>query len=216
MHRNMASTLKNRASKKPYVSPSQFKLVNFETPFSAHLNPTNRWIRLAHEIPWDSIVNGYLNQMNSHKTGASNINPRIVLGSLMVKHMLNISDEETIQMISENLYIQYFLGFDSFTSEAPFDSSLFVEIRKRMGMEELNRINDVIYQAAMGKWNTVSENGDNGSDDDDVNEQSPEGKASSDDSQEEAEAQSEVSQNRGRMLVDATACPPDIAYPTDL
>ena len=216
MHRNMARTLKNRATKKPYISPSQLKLVNFETPFSAHLNPTNRWVRLAHEIPWDSIVNVYLNQMNNHKTGASNINPRIVLGSLMVKHMMNISDEETIQMISENLYIQYFLGFDSFTSEAPFDSSLFVEIRKRMGIEELDRINDVIYQAAMGKWNAVSENGDTGSDDDDVNEQSPEGKDSSGDSHGEAEAKSDVSQNRGRMLVDATACPQDIAYPTDL
>ena len=42
MHRNMARTLKNRASKKPYVSPSQLRLVNFETPFSEHLNPTNR------------------------------------------------------------------------------------------------------------------------------------------------------------------------------
>jgi len=138
-------------------------------------------------------VNVYLNQMNNHKTGASNINPRIVQGSLMVKHMMNISDEETIQMISENLYIQYFLGFDSFTSNAPFDSSLFVEIRKRMGIEELGRINDVIYQAAMGKWNAVSENGDNCSDDDDVNGQSPEGKDSSDYSQEEAESQSDVS-----------------------
>ena len=86
----MARTLKNRASKKPYISPSQLRLVNFETPFSAHLNPTNRWVRLAHEIPWDSIVNVYLNQMNNHKTGASNINPRIVLGSLMVKHIMNI------------------------------------------------------------------------------------------------------------------------------
>ncbi len=68
----------------------------------------------------------------------------------MVKQMQNISDEETLQMIRENVYIQYFLGFDSFTSKAPFDSSLFVEIRKRMRVEQLSRINDVIYQAVMG------------------------------------------------------------------
>ena len=43
-------------------------------------------------------------------------------------------------MVTENLYIQYFLGYDSFTSKAPFDSSLFVEIRKRMGMGQLNRM----------------------------------------------------------------------------
>ena len=97
MHRNMARTLKNRASKKSYNSPSQLKLVNFETSFSQHLDPSNRWVRLVHDIPWDSIVNVYLNQMNNHGAGASNINPRIVLGALMVKHMLNISDLETIR-----------------------------------------------------------------------------------------------------------------------
>jgi hypothetical protein len=31
-----------------------------------------------------------------------------------------------------------------------------VEIRKRMGIEQLNRINDVIYQAAMGNRNVVA------------------------------------------------------------
>jgi len=73
MHRNIARTLKNRASKKPYVSPSQLKLVNFETPFSEHLDPLNRWVRLAHEIPRDSIVNVYLHQLNNHATGASKL-----------------------------------------------------------------------------------------------------------------------------------------------
>jgi hypothetical protein len=97
-------------------------------------------------------VNIYLNQLNNHKTGASNINPRVVLDAMVVKHMMNLSDEETIQMISENIYIQYFLGFDSFTAQAPFDSSLFVEIRKLAGMAELNRINDAIYKAAIGKF----------------------------------------------------------------
>ncbi len=93
--------------------------MNFETPFSEHLDASNRWVRLANEIPWDSIVNVYLNQLNNHATGASNINPRVILGALMVKHMQNISDEETIQMIRENIYVQYFLGFDSFTSKGP-------------------------------------------------------------------------------------------------
>jgi hypothetical protein len=60
---------------------------------------------MAHDIPWDGIVNIYLNQLNNHKTGASYINPRVVLGAIVVKNMMNLSDEETIQMIRENLYI---------------------------------------------------------------------------------------------------------------
>jgi hypothetical protein len=31
-------------------------------------------------------------------------------------------------------YILYFFGFDSITYDEPFNASLFVEIRKRMGM----------------------------------------------------------------------------------
>ena len=134
----------------------------------------------------------------------------------MVKHMLNMSDEETIQMIKENLYIQYFLGFDSFTSEAPFDSSLFVEIRKRMGMEHLNRINDAIYKAAMGKWDDLSDKEDDGSDKGNLSEQTPGVESSVNDDRDEVVEKPDESPNRGRMLVDATACPQDIAYPTDL
>jgi IS5 family transposase len=40
--------------------------------------------------------------------------------------------------------MQYFLGYVSFTSEAPFDSSLFVEFRNRLGMDTLNAINEKI------------------------------------------------------------------------
>jgi len=216
LHRIKARTLKNRASKKPYASPSQFKLMDFSIPFSEHLDQNNRWVRKAHDIPWDCILNIYLNQLNSHKTGASNINPRVVLGAMMVKHMLNLSDEETVQMIRENLYIQYFLGFDSFTAQAPFDSSLFVEIRKRMGMDQLNKINDAIYQAAIGKCDKGSSRCDDGSDDGvSSGKNNVEQEASKAGQSEEAD-QSEKPTHRGRMLLDATACPQDIAYPTDL
>ena len=40
--------------------------------------------------------------------------------------------------------MQYFLGYSSFTDEPPFDASLFVEFRKRLGMENLNAINEKI------------------------------------------------------------------------
>ena len=97
--------------------------MNFETPLSQQLDPSNMRVRRASDIPLVSIVYVYLNQMNNHAALASNINLRIVLGALIVKHMLNISDEETIQMVTENLSIQYFLGYESFTSKSPFDSS---------------------------------------------------------------------------------------------
>jgi hypothetical protein len=67
-----------------------------------------------------------------------------VLGFLIIKHLCNLDDRETVVQVSENIYMQYFLGYSSFTSDKPFDASLFVEIRKRLGMEALNAINEKI------------------------------------------------------------------------
>ena len=67
-----------------------------------------------------------------------------MIGSLIIKHLSNLDDRETVEQISENMYMQYFLGYSSFTPECPFDASLFVEFRKRLGMESVNAINERI------------------------------------------------------------------------
>jgi hypothetical protein len=46
--------------------------------------------------------------------------------------------------IQENVFLQYFLGYSSFTNEAPFVPSLFVEIRERLSLDILSSINDII------------------------------------------------------------------------
>jgi len=38
-------------------------------------------------MPWDELVNVYQKQMNNSKTGADGINPRVVIGALIIKHM---------------------------------------------------------------------------------------------------------------------------------
>jgi IS5 family transposase len=43
------------------------------------------------------------------------------------------------------MYMQYFLGYSSFTTEAPFDASLFVGFRNRMGLEQINAMNNKIH-----------------------------------------------------------------------
>ena len=126
---------KKRAQAPVYVSPNQLVLAGFESPFDLKLNPTNRWVVLARLIPWDEICNLYLKYVPVGQTGRPPLNPRIVLGSLIIKHMCNLDDRETVDQISENIYMQYFLGYPSFTNETPFDPSLFVEFRKRLGIQ---------------------------------------------------------------------------------
>ena len=194
----MNKASKKHASTPKYVSPNQLVLDGFSTPFEKELNPENRWVVLAHLIPWDEICNLYLKYMGISSTGRPGISPRVVIGSLIIKHLCNLDDRETVDHISENIYMQYFLGYSGFTNETPFDPSLFVEFRKRLGMENVNAINERIISIKTGiesaRRATIS---------------GPEKDTISDDDDHEPE-------NKGRVIFDATACPQDIAYPTDL
>jgi transposase, IS5 family len=183
---------KKRAFLQKYVSSSQLTLEGFESPFERSLNPENRWVRLAHALPWDEIVSTYRKFIPEKITGRPDLNPRIVLGSIIIKHMCDLDDRETIDQISENIYMQYFLGYSSFCDTPPFDPSLFVELRKRLGLEEINAINENIL-AVKRKLDSKKST-----------------------SKEDNDKEAKDPTHKGSLLIDATACPQDIAYPTDL
>lgn len=204
----MAKALKNRASKQGYTSPSQGTLTGFESPFSNHLNACNRWVVLSHKIPWDSLVNVYQKQLNNSITGAGGINPRVVLGSLIIKHICDLSDRETVQQIQENMYMQYFIGFSSFSDEAPFDPSLFVEFRKRLGAEQINAINEKILKLYLQN-NEAPPVTDKGGPPPEATTEAPQAPPC-------LPAMPAATTHSGKLIVDATACPQDISYPTDL
>ena len=97
------------------------------------------------------ISKQYQAQMNNSQTGADGINPRVAIGAMILKHMCNMSDRETVLQIQENMYMQYFIGYSSFSTEEPFDPSLFVEFRKRLGIEQINAINEKILGLSKGE-----------------------------------------------------------------
>jgi transposase, IS5 family len=204
----MAKAQKNRASKNSYVSPNQLNLVGFESPFSQSLDPNNRWVILAGKIPWDHLVNTYQQQLNNGRYGADGINPRVAIGAMILKHLCNTSDRETVLQIQENIYMQYFIGYSSFSNEPPFDPSLFVEFRKRLGIEQINQINEKILGLSPAQDNkplsSTAKSDDNGNDPPMVGPGC-----------DEAAPAGEIA-HQGQLIVDATACPQDIAYPTDL
>jgi len=206
----MPKAKKYRASKNAYISPSQLTLTGFESPFSQTLDPNNRWVILAHKIPWDILVDTYLYQLNNSETGADAINPRVAIGSMILKHICNMSDRETVLQIQENMYMQYFIGYTSFSTEAPFDPSLFVDFRKRLGIDQINGINEKILGLETSLSAKLSENKSDSSD-------PPESNLPVDDSTTDEFSDMESTfEHHGKLITDATACPQDIAYPTDL
>ena len=134
---------KKGAATPHYISPNQLTLLGFETPFEQKLTTENRWVKMANALPWDSIVVHY-DRLFSSAEGRPPISGRVILGAMIIKHIEALTDRKTIQHIRENMFMQHFLGYTSFTNEAPFSNTLFVEIRKRLTLDLLSKINDVI------------------------------------------------------------------------
>ena len=66
--------------------------------------------------------------------------------ALFIKQRLGLTDEETVEQIRENIYMQFFLGFAGYSNKAPFDPSMMVHFRKRFSEEDLKRINELIAE----------------------------------------------------------------------
>ena len=127
-----------------YTSQYQLKIREFGSLHQMNLNAQNRWIQLGAYLPWDKLVKIFRKYFSNQ--GACAINPRIVIGALIIKHKLKLSDDETVQSIEENPYMQFFLGLDEFSPEPLFSSSLFVEWRKKLGNETFNSFSDVLME----------------------------------------------------------------------
>lgn len=124
---------------------SQFTLDDFRLPFEGNLSADNRWVKLAGIIPWDEIETRYASLFPSN-TGNVAKPARMAVGSLIIKERCNFTDEETVEQIKENPYLQYFIGLKEFQTEAPFDPSLMTYFRKRLGPDIINEINELICQ----------------------------------------------------------------------
>jgi hypothetical protein len=108
--------------------------------------------------------------------------------------------------------MQYFIGYSSFSDEEPFDPSLFVDFRKRLGIEQINAINEKI----LGLGNIDGSDNDNNTANKTQDTNTPdEDPLPNTISKDEIVETSKIS-HKGTLIADATACPQDIAYPTDL
>jgi hypothetical protein len=168
---------------------SQFQFEDFYLPFGGKLRSDNRWVVLSKQIPWLQVEQEYAALFSESKAGCPPKSARVALGSLIIKERLGTTDRETLLQIAENPYLQYFLGFSEYRDEEPFDHSLMTHFRKRFDKESLAKINEAIVKKILDKDHKPHVNSDDAQD---------------------------PPSNNGKLIVDATCTPADIAYPTDL
>jgi hypothetical protein len=143
-----------------YNSQYQAKITEFSNLYQLKLDENNRWIQLGSILPWDSLVS-FLSKSYSFNSGSKGVNPRVIIGSLIVKHKLKLTDQETIEMIRENPYIQFFLGFTQFNPDPVFSPSLFVDVRKRLGKEVFEKFNELLIKITHPpKTNSITHKGE--------------------------------------------------------
>ena len=68
----------------------------------------------------------------------------MALGALVAKERLHCSDRELVQHVEENLYLQYFLGLETFHKDCPFDDSSLTNFRKYLGEGVLCQVNEAV------------------------------------------------------------------------
>ena len=188
-----------------YTTTRQLSIEAFKTPFQFGLDPTNRWIRLSAILPWDELAEIYIRKLHKEH-GRPAIDPRIVIGALIIKHKKGLSDEATIEEIQENPYLQYFLGYEEFSHKRAFDPSLFVTLRKRIGEEEFFKMNQVFIDRVEALERAPRRRFS----------QKKGGKSAHKDQSASGSSNGTESQHKGRLILDATVAPQDIRYPTDL
>ena len=191
----------------------QLSIAEFHVPFGGTLDPNNRWVVFSSLMPWEELEETYAPQF-SPTTGAPAKSVRLAFSALFIKLRLGLTDEETVEQIRENAYMQFFLGFAGYSSKAPFDPSMMVHFRKRFAEKDLKRINELIAERgkamvleAMSKF----EDDDNNIDDPGADDET---QISIDDFIKPADWPE--GKNWGTLSIDASCTPADITYPTDL
>ena len=175
----------------------QLGLNDFDQPIGLKMDPGNRWIRKAAAIPWDRIEDKYANLFGSNVGNVAK--PlRMALGSLIIQKEYGFPDRELVEQLTENPYLQYFIGLPGYRAEAPFVPSLLVEFRKRLTAEIISDINEIIIGGDDGDPAAGGDDGD------------PTAGGW------EADGAGVEGGNAGTLILDATCAPQDIRYPQDV
>jgi len=192
-----------------YHSNRQLRFEFFESPFQSQLDSTNRWVKLSESLPWDELARIYHRSLSTDQ-GAPSKDAQQIIGAVIIKHKLKLSDREVVAQIQENPYLQYFVGLESFTHKPIFDPSLFPTIRKRLGVSAFEAMNEALLVKA-GLLKLGSDSEEQGSDDSDKDEP---GSDSQGESGDENPAATPI--HKGKLIIDAVITAQQIKYPNDL
>ena len=110
----------------------------FQPLLKSFINLGHELVLLSDKIDWKYFEKDF-SQFYSN-TGQPAMPIRLMVGSLMLKRIYDLSDERLAEAWAMNPYMQYFCGMAHFTHRFPCDPSDFVHFRKRIGEQGVEKI----------------------------------------------------------------------------
>ena len=164
----------------------QMTFEDFNQSCGMKLNVRDEWIVVANNIDWAAVEENYMAFFPS-KRGRPAVSARMALGALIIQHKAKLSDRNLVKEVARNPYYQYFIGLESYQAKCPFGHGVLPELRKRFGMDFINKINEVVVKGAKPTPEHVDEK----------------------------EEKPSANGNLGTMILDATCSPSNIRFPQD-
>jgi len=205
------------------TSSKQLTIAEFDWPFDTALDKHNRWVKLSECIPWDELAESYYQGFATDR-GRPMKEARLVIGAVIIKHKLCLSDVETVQQIQENPYLQFFVGLPGYQTAEPFAPSLFVEIRKRMGEAAFEGFHRAIIAAHESQKPATPKpptppappTESQESVKSEIESSADTSMTSPDETQPPATPEPTTTPHQGQLILDATVVEQAIRFPTDL
>jgi len=110
----------------------------FQPLLKDFIDMSHELVLLSNKIDWKYFEDTFSKYYST--TGQPAMPIRLMVGSLLLKRIYNLSDERLTEAWEMNPYMQYFCGMSRFEHKFPCDPSDFVHFRKRIGEKGVEKI----------------------------------------------------------------------------
>lgn len=117
------------------MAERQLSVYDYVLPFGSMLDENNRWVRLAKALDWEALEEEYSAHFGAGGKQAMPV--RLAFGTLVVREALGLSDRETVRVISESPYLQYFVGAEPFSGTPPCVPATLAKFRRRISAADV-------------------------------------------------------------------------------
>jgi len=122
------------------ITLAQKQAMLFFEDLNRKLNPKNKLYKLRGLINWSELEENVSPLVNVSELGRTRKSLRVMLGVSMLQAMYNFSDSLTSEEIQENLYWQYFCGYDYADHTIKISEASIRRFRNILGDEGYNMI----------------------------------------------------------------------------